>query len=376
MTPRQRLLVTMANRKADRVPATPDISCMVPVRLSGRSYYDVFIGDDPPLWQAYIQAARHFGIDGWFTYGSLCFTTQDVTHTDRWLVDAGDRKVREVTHHTPEGDLTEQFLYTLDKPPLRVKKLVEDPGRDLPRLRYLFGPIASSDTELLRLQRAELGELGVLGINIPAPGFHIWNEYVEGGIQTLSYLEADQPSLLEELGEACHRRAMCELDLILEADVDFVLTGGSGSITLASPSLWEKYSLPTLKEICARCREAGMPSMVHSCGKQQHMLEVCARETDLNCINPLESPPMGDVTLSEAKRLVAGTGLTLMGNLHTTDTMLLGSPDDVRAASRAAIADAGGDGGFILSTGDQCGWDTPEENIYAMVETAECYGTY
>ena len=116
--------------------------------------------------------------------------------------------------------------------------------------------------------------------------------------------------------------------------------------------------------------------MVHSCGKQQHMLEVCAGQTDLNCINPLEPPPMGDVTLRQAKRLVSGTDLTLMGNLHTTDMMLLGSPEDVRSASRRAIEDAGRDGGFILSTGDQCGWDTPDENISAMVEAAERYGTY
>jgi len=33
-------------------------------------------------------------------------------------------------------------------------------------------------------------------------------------------------------------------------------------------------------------------------------------------------------------------------------------------------------GGFILSTGDQCGRDTPDENIYAMVETAREYGAY
>jgi hypothetical protein len=180
MTPRQRLQETMANRKADRVPATPDITCMVPVRLSGRTYFDVFIHDDPPLWRAYIDAVKHFGIDGWFTYGHLCPVNGDVTHSDRWIVDADDRKVREVTHHTPDGDLTEQFLYTLENPPARVKKLVEDPIRDLPRLRHLFGPIAASDARLLAQQRAELGDLGILGINVPAYGFHMWNEYFEG----------------------------------------------------------------------------------------------------------------------------------------------------------------------------------------------------
>ena len=33
-------------------------------------------------------------------------------------------------------------------------------------------------------------------------------------------------------------------------------------------------------------------------------------------------------------------------------------------------------GGFILSTGDQCGRDTPEANIFKLVEVCEKYGRY
>jgi uroporphyrinogen decarboxylase len=33
-------------------------------------------------------------------------------------------------------------------------------------------------------------------------------------------------------------------------------------------------------------------------------------------------------------------------------------------------------GGFILSTGDQCGRDTPDENIFKLVEVCEKYGKY
>jgi len=56
--------------------------------------------------------------------------------------------------------------------------------------------------------------------------------------------------------------------------------------------------------------------------------------------------------------------------------MLRGSVETVREAARKAIADAGEGGGFILSTGDQCGRDTPFENIFAMIETAQEYGKY
>jgi uroporphyrinogen decarboxylase len=100
-----------------------------------------------------------------------------------------------------------------------------------------------------------------------------------------------------------------------------------------------------------------------------------AEETDLTVIDPLEVPPMGDCDLAELKRLY-GERIVLKGNLHTTEVMLRGTPEDVRRASRKAIDDGARGGRFILSTGDQCGRDTPDDNLHAMVETARSYGRY
>jgi len=114
---------------------------------------------------------------------------------------------------------------------------------------------------------------------------------------------------------------------------------------------------------------------VHSCGPENELVRIFAEETDLTVIDPLERPPMGDCDLAELKRLYGHT-IVLKGNLHTTEVMLRGSVDDVVSASKQAIDDAAAGGRFILSTGDQCGRDTPEENIRAMVETARTYGRY
>ena len=65
-----------------------------------------------------------------------------------------------------------------------------------------------------------------------------------------------------------------------------------------------------------------------------------------------------------------------MGNLHTTEVMLRGTPALVREKSIAALEAAGTGGGFILSTGDQCGRDTPDENLFALVAAARDFGVY
>jgi uroporphyrinogen decarboxylase len=118
-----------------------------------------------------------------------------------------------------------------------------------------------------------------------------------------------------------------------------------------------------------------VPSQIHCCDPERDLVRICAEETDLSSINPLEIPPMGDCDLALLKREY-GSKISLMGNLHTTEVMLFGSTRDVRRESLKAIRAAGAKGGFILSTGDQCGRDTPDENIHEMVRVAREFGTY
>ncbi|PKO23905.1 MAG: hypothetical protein CVU38_01655 [Chloroflexi bacterium HGW-Chloroflexi-1] len=144
--------------------------------------------------------------------------------------------------------------------------------------------------------------------------------------------------------------------------------------------MFRELALPGLKKATEMAYDIGIPTHVHSCGPEAKLVKMAAEETRLTVIDPLEIPPMGDCDLAELKQRY-GSKIVLKGNLHTTDVMLRGSVlsggvDDVVRASKKAIDDAGAGGGFILSTGDQCGRDTPDANIRAMVEVARTYGRY
>jgi len=64
MSSRERFLTAMRGGTPDRVPCTPDFSNMIPCRLTGKPFWDIYLHNDPPLWQAYLDAADFFGIDG------------------------------------------------------------------------------------------------------------------------------------------------------------------------------------------------------------------------------------------------------------------------------------------------------------------------
>jgi uroporphyrinogen decarboxylase len=212
-----------------------------------------------------------------------------------------------------------------------------------------------------------MGDAGIVGICEGLPGL---------GLQPESMYEYydDQPTVIARC-EQTHEWIVRHTKEVLKMKPDFILIGISGFMISNPEPIFRKLALPTLKEVTALCKQTGVPSQIHCCGPEYSLVKIAAEESDLSNINPLEIPPMGDCNLAQVKREFGGK-VSLMGNLHTTEVMLRGTPEKVAEESRKAIDAAGPGGGFILSTGDQCGRDTPFENIRAMVETARTYGRY
>jgi uroporphyrinogen decarboxylase len=376
MTPRERMIVAMTNGAPDRVPVAPDISNMIPCRLTGRPFWDIYYFGEPSLWQAYLKALKRYQFDGWFIYGDMQYqwpgerreAIEDLRKTeDRWVVRYRGR--------LDDQPYQREITYYIADPPTETIKVASDIDKDWRLIEKLMAPPTGYHPSLLREQRKALGESGAFGLCAGYPGFQSWFGLFNGGLEALTYWYYDRRDRIEALLHLQERQAVAQMEMILEEKPDFVLLGASGTLTMQSPAMARAFGLPTIKKLTAMARQAGVPTMLHSCGKERALVQWCAEETDLDCINPLEVPPMGDCDLADLKRHW-GSRIALMGNLHTSAVMLMGTPDDVKRESLKAMRDAGPGGGFILSTGDQCGRDTPDENLFAMINAAKEFGEY
>jgi hypothetical protein len=117
-----------------------------------------------------------------------------------------------------------------------------------------------------------------------------------------------------------------------------------------------------------------VPVYTHTCGAIGDRLDLM-EATGTQGIDTLDPPPLGTVELAEARRRTAGR-LFIKGNLDPVSTLLLGSPDDVRAAARERIRIAAPGGGYILSTACSVAPRTPPENITVLREAVETWGRY
>jgi uroporphyrinogen decarboxylase len=65
-----------------------------------------------------------------------------------------------------------------------------------------------------------------------------------------------------------------------------------------------------------------------------------------------------------------------MGNIETTDALMLGTPEIVEEATKVAIQKAGKGGGFIVAAGCAVPIPAPFRNVKAMHDAVVKHGTY
>jgi hypothetical protein len=371
LTSRQRILTAMRRQSPDHVPVIPDISNMVPCRLLGKPFWDIYLHEDPPLDEAYLNAVKYFGMDGWYIYDNL--TMREVPKwNERVIASSDDEKKVERWIDTPFGRLAEIVCYPREDPPWHESAMIKDIAQDLPRLRWYM---EQRPLDGVCKNRGKVGESGIYGLGFETfMGFWVWVR--DGGSMQALRDFYEQPDMMRQVHEFYFDYVDHTLRCVLpERPDEILLNGSASSLSLSSPKIYRDFDLPIIKRVSALCKEAGVICHQHTCGRSRLLVEINYNETDVNVMEPLERPPGGDVDLAEVKRRF-GDKFCLKGNVNTFETMLNGSVDDVIREAKTCIDAAAAGGGFILSTGDQCGRDTPDENLFALVEVAKTYGRY
>lgn len=127
MNSKQRMLIALRNQQPDMVPVAPDISNMIPCRLTGKPFWDIYLYKNPPLWKAYIDAVRYFGFDGWLDNIEGIFEEPETLQEKRKKVIVFKSQERIITReYIEEGKRTKVWssfvtVYHRDNPPTIVR---------------------------------------------------------------------------------------------------------------------------------------------------------------------------------------------------------------------------------------------------------------
>ena len=181
-------------------------------------------------------------------------------------------------------------------------------------------------------QRSALADNGVMRLEYPSPIVAI---SATMSLQRFLEMSVTHRGLFHELLRVITERLITITDELFSRNgIDTIVNfGGSEQCTppLMAPEAFDEYVVPYDGEVIARLKSYGITVNMHCHGKVRHALTKMI-EMGVDSTDPVEPPPAGDVTFTEARE-IAGDGLTLNGNLEF-DELEHRDSDHIRARVR------------------------------------------
>jgi uroporphyrinogen decarboxylase len=134
-----------------------------------------------------------------------------------------------------------------------------------------------------------------------------------------------------------------------------------------SPQMYREVCFPYHKSIVDEFQRSGIDSYIHCCGNATGIINDLVH-TGIDAVEldyKIDAEKCRESTLGKC---------TLIGNIDPSGVLCQGTPELVEEKAREAIETLGHRGWFILGPGCDLPYETPEENIRALVQSAKRFG--
>jgi uroporphyrinogen decarboxylase len=160
--------------------------------------------------------------------------------------------------------------------------------------------------------------------------------------------------------------------------IDMVKIGddlGSQVGLLMSPAMYRRMLKPIHADLIAFIKERTKAAVVfHTDGDVYDLLGDFI-EIGVDVLNPVQASAGGMSDFADLKRRF-GDNLVFCGGIDTHHVLPNGTPDEVRAEVKRVIGTLGVGGGYMLGAVHTIMGDVPPENVLAMVDAVEEFGRY
>lgn len=274
---------------------------------------------------------------------------------------------------TPKGDLTQSYYLPKDGSPSYVKKnfieTVEDAEKWLSIPHKIVEPTTEVDSYFELEQKTAGRTMLMVGI-----GEAMYSIQAQMGSEVFGFWLIEQRDLLHEMISRVYENIENVVKYYLSHNVGdcYGWVGPELCIPpLASPNDFREFVSKYDKPIIDLIHDAGKLVWVHCHGDMKPVL-LDFVEMGVDCLNPIEPPPIGGLTLAEAKEQINGR-MSLDGGIENGAWDLL-KPDEVVELVEETVAMGKPGGCYILGeTSDPGTWSQLSEkhlaNYTAFVET-------
>ncbi len=391
MNGRERFKAVLSGKLPDMVPVTSFI--LDQGHFISQLYPDIDPHDFQSLQLKVIEVQKQFGMD---VFVRLLFGVNDplflhmgglniTTQTENWEVKTEifykeQTRIEKSIITTPGGVLRQEFAYNEVRPGTFLYACTHKPIRNIEDLElaekyepHMLPEWKGQVKKRIEIIRDAVGEDGIIGVWSPHGPFN--NASILFPHEELYMLFLTDPVLYDRLMQFSMNRILDYTEAIDEAGVDVHCIGGNVPGGFLGKNTYDRYILPYEKEYIGFVQKNGTPAMYHNCGEIMNLVD-SYKELGVKIVEPFSPSPLGDCDdLAAAKKQVNGSYIMLSG-IDQVNVLQNGSPDDVRYATEKRMLEGKNGGNFIMQPVDFLEYGTPEENLYAYVETAREYSVY
>lgn len=380
LTSRERLLLTLAGKTADRVPVSPFVQEQyLSWRYPGRAVIDRVVDAvelanelDFDLMAKHLRFMRpHFfckSYPDWELRTSKAFDGRMIRY--RLEIATPHRTLYQEEAVEDVGVATAGAMRVVTKHLLESREEMEVFLECLPGL---------DDADRASM-REVVGEwrwiVGARGVLAPWGFAGVFNFAAHlCGMETLCLNSRED--------EAGFRRLMskiadsqCEYSQALaESGADCVgIQGHMANAGTVSSGFFRQFVQDYEKRVIDAIHGGGAFSVYHNCGRARRLYKNY-REMGMSLWETVAEPPAGDNQLAEAKAAI-GDRVCLLGNLDQTRFLIAATPAEVEEQTRKIVSVGKPNGRYIFATSDFLETGTPRENVIAMIEAAKQEGRY
>lgn len=224
-----------------------------------------------------------------------------------------------------------------------------------------------------------------LARNILGEDYHIGGWAADGFSRAIQWFPSLEEAMMATITDPVRFKALVDYfdDVSIawaKAQIEF---GKLESIQISSPyagasfisvDAYKKFVFPSVKKMAEALKPLSGFSYLHTCGFIGDRLELMA-ETGIDGLECMDPPPLGDVTLADAKKRV-GHKLFLKGNIDSVNILLQGTDQIVEKTIGEALKYGMPGGGYVLSTACSVAPQVPPERVQRLAEIAGKLGVY
>jgi uroporphyrinogen decarboxylase len=195
------------------------------------------------------------------------------------------------------------------------------------------------------------------------------------GVENWMLKMFDSPEFVHDLAKKILDASMIRLERLAKAGLDVLIVEddiADKNFPLVSPDQFLEFINPYNRQLVERGHELGLKVIRHSDGNLWPLMDILL-DTGYDGLNPLE--PQAGMDMKKVKDY-CGDRLCLLGNIDCVDLLPHGTPEQVEAAVKQVIDDAGQGGGLIICSSNSLHPGVNSENCITMFETTKSYGVY